>query len=90
MPKKLKTFPSIYSLYEEYGSDVLLDTEITHDIKLIIESLPPTDRALITVYADTGSLKETATLLHISVYKVWKEVNRIKEEIKTRLASKLI
>lgn len=90
MQERLKTYPSIDRVFEEYSSDPLKDPEDIYELKVVIESLSHTDRTLITVYADTGSLKETASLLHISVYKAWKEVNRIKEEIKTRLASKLI
>lgn len=90
MQERLKIYPSIDRVFEEYASDPLKDPEDIYELKTEIESLSHTDRTLITVYTDTGSLKETAALLHISVYKAWKEVNRIKEEIKTRLASKLI
>lgn len=87
--QNIKVYPSIDKVFEEYSSDSVKDSEEIYSIKTIIESLPRTDRTLITVYADTGSLKETAELLHISVYKAWKEVNRIKEYIIRRIGTPL-
>lgn len=89
-PAVKQIYPSIDRVFEEYSSDPLKDPEDIYELKSAIESLSHTDRTLITVYADTGSLKETSALLHISIYKAWKEVNRIKEEIKAQLASKVV
>lgn len=89
MQERLKIYPTIDKVFEEYSSDPLKDPEEIYDLKTIIESLSHTDRTLITVYADTGSLKETSALLHISIYKAWKEVNRIKEYIIRRIGTPL-
>lgn len=56
------------------------DTRV-REVKRIIEGLDEADKTIFRLYADCGSIRELAKVLHISRGSVWKEVKRIKEQI---------
>lgn len=68
------------------GSVFRRDDERTHRIKEIIaRELPEVDRRIILLYAETGSMRETARLLGCSRTLLENNVKRIRNEIKRRL-----
>lgn len=81
--------PSISTFADDYNPNSSIfrkDDERTHKVKTIIASdLSEVDRRIILLYAETGSLRETARLLGVSKTYLAMHINRIRTEIKEKL-----
>lgn len=62
-------------MFAKDGEDVL-------QAKRIMRRLPPAERNIMIIYAETGSLRETARMLGCSHQTIAKEIRRIREKIK--------
>ena len=78
--------------YKEIAADYAFDPDIfapddarTRRVKeVIFRQLSPADRIIILLYADCGSVRALGKRLGMSHMTAWKEVRRIREEIKRR------
>lgn len=88
-PKKKLAMPDIAEFGDDYRPDVSIfrrDDARTHRVKEIIASeLTEVDRRIILLYTETGSLRETASLLGCSKTTLESHIKRIRNEIKSRL-----
>lgn len=65
------------------GDDMFTkDEEAVICMKHIMRRLPAYERNIIILYAETGSLRETARMLGCSHQTIAKEIRRIREKIK--------
>lgn len=88
MTKALKPF-DINQIEAEYcpAFDIFTDEpNLTYQIKRIIfEELDITERRIILLYADKGSMRETGKALGISTSKTHQLIQSIREKIKSKL-----
>lgn len=73
---------NLKAIFEEYSPNILEDEDFIYKIKLSINKLSETDRALLILYADTGSLEKTGKLLGVSDTTVYINIKRIRDIIK--------
>ena len=73
---------SLKKIYEDYEPDALNDTEEIYALKEAIKNLSISDRAMMLLYADLGSIYRVATLLKVHPTTVYSNLKRIKEIIK--------
>lgn len=76
---------SLKKIEEEYKEDPFKDDEEMYNLKKVIESLDDTDRALLIVYADEGSMAKAGKKFNVSAATVYSNIKRIREIIKERL-----
>lgn len=88
-PRNKIRMPRLRDFMGDYAPDASVfrrDDERTHRVKEIIAiELPEVDRRIILLYAETGSMRETARLLGCSRTFLENNVKRIRNEIKKRL-----
>ena len=75
----------LQKIEEEYTKDPIKDDDEMYRIKEIIENLDDTDRALLIVYADEGSMAKTGKKFCVSAATICGHIHRIREIIKKKL-----
>lgn len=77
-PKKLKDIMADFVF--DYDNILQYDDE-TSALFRNVDNLEQGDKIIFTIYAHTGSLRKTATILGVSYTTTRKTINRIKEKI---------
>lgn len=76
---------SLKKIEEEYSKDSLKDTEEMYHLKEVIDTLDDTDKALLILYADEGSMAKAGKKFSVSAATVYANIKRIRQIINERL-----
>ena len=88
MKESPETKISLKKIYEDYEPDSLKDTEEMYTLKEAIKDLSISDKAMILLYTDLGSIYRVASLLHVHPTTVYSNIKRIREVIKDKIGKK--
>lgn len=80
-PTELKTLMMEYDF--NTGNTEYDDEKV--EIFTTFSGLPPADRIIMLIYAESQSLRKTATILGVSYATIRKTVNEIRENLKNNL-----
>ena len=83
--QRQRTYIPLKKIEEEYSKDPLKDDEQMYHLKEVIDTLDDTDKALLILYADEGSMAKTGKKFSVSAATVYANIKRIRETIKERL-----
>lgn len=76
---------SLAKIEDEYGKDEFKDDEQMYHLKEVIDTLDDTDKALLIIYADEGSMAKTGKKFNVSAATVYANIKRIRQIINERL-----
>ena len=85
MKESQETKISLKKIYEDYEPDPLKDTEEMYALKEAIKNLSISDRAMMLLYADLGSIYKVGALLKVPPTTIYANLKRIKNELKSCL-----
>lgn len=88
MTRKNKEIRDFERIIEDYApsSDIFSeDEQLEHRCKKALSTLPPADRRLFILFAETGSIRELSRHLQISHSTLHYRIGRIRTEIRKRL-----
>lgn len=88
MKESQTTKISLKKIYEDYEPDSLKDTEEMYALKEAIKDLSISDKAMILLYTDLGSIYKVGELLHVHPTTVYSNIKRIRELIKDKIGKK--
>lgn len=88
MKESPETKISLKKIYEDYEPDPLKDDEGMYVLKETIKDLSISDRAMVLLYADLGSIYKVGELLHVHPTTVYSNIKRIRELIKDKIGKK--